>query len=116
MTDPLSCLFHIMDDGDYRISRGLSRKKRWVIYHIKTDCYSIEMGLLSTITSLKIGRQKKGDRACPVLHLFAAIRQERRRSRGIYERAVLVTENRRTAISISQEPQYMTFLIRETPL
>jgi hypothetical protein len=30
-------LLHIMDDGDYRISRGLSRKKRWVIYYKKTD-------------------------------------------------------------------------------
>jgi hypothetical protein len=53
-----------------------------------------------------IHNPKSEDRACPVLHLFAAIRQER-----IYERVVWVTENRRIAISISQESKYMTFLI-----
>jgi hypothetical protein len=36
--------------------------------------------------------------------------------KNLCDRAVLVTENRRTAMSISQESQYMTFLIRETPL
>jgi hypothetical protein len=32
------------------------------------------------------------------------------------ESAVFVTENRRTDMRISQESQYMTFLIREAPL
>ena len=49
---------------------------------------------------------------CPVFNTFFTISFQK----NFCERAVLVTEKKRAAMSISHESQYMTFLIRETPL